>query len=419
MMTLKIAVRSFLRHRRRSVLTASAVALGLAMLLVFVGIADDTHARMAELGIRMGEGHVLVEAKNYLERRTLDDVVHGADELARRLAKLPNVRTVAVRLRTSGLIAAGEHSAPLVVAGVVPARELEASDISGERLRVLGTYLRPRAARSFERAPADVYLGKSLAEKLAVALGDRVVITVSPPGDAGPAAAAFIVRGIFRTGVEDLDGAYAEIPIDDARALLNLPDAATEIALLSELVHTRELTAAVRASLGGRPELVVLPWQEALRELFEALELDNAGLYLMMAIVFLVVAVGIFNTVLMNVSERTREFGVMLALGTAESRLFGQIMAEACVLAAVSIAFGLGIGLGLHALVAAHGIDLTRFTGEIQIAGVAWSGRVYSKLALGEVAAWSAGVALVVLASSLYPAWRVTRLEPVEAMHHV
>lgn len=419
MLTLKMAFRSFVRHRRRSGLTGVAVALGLAMLLVFVGLADDTHARMAELGIRMGEGHVLVEAKDYRERQTLDEVVHGADELGRKLEKLPHVRTVAERLRTSGLIAAGEHSAPLVVSGVVPQRELLASDLPSAPRRVRGDYLRPAAERSFARAPPDIYLGQSLAERLGVTLGDRVVLTLSPAGSAEPASGAFDVRGIFRTGVDELDGAYAEIPLEDARALLKLPDAATEVALLSDLEHTAELAQAVEREFKARPGLVALPWQVALRELFEALELDDAGLYLMLAIVFLVVSIGIFNTVLMNVSERTREFGVMLALGTSARRLCWLILVEAGVLAVASVAAGLVVGLSVHALIAAYGIDVTRFTGEIQFAGVAWSGRVYSTLSAAKVFGWSLVVALVVLVSSLYPALRVMRLEPVEAMHHV
>jgi lipoprotein-releasing system permease protein len=419
MLTLKLAWRGFVRHRWRSAITALAVSLGLAMLLAFVGIADDGHARMAELGIRMGSGNVLVEAKGYREAQTLDYVVHDADAIADTIAKRSDVSAAAVRLRTSGLIAAGAHSAPVLVAGVDPEREQAASDLAGKTLRVAGEYLRPRSKMPFAGQPADLYLGKTLAERLGVDLGDRVVLTLSPPGDAEPAQAAFFVRGMFRTGVDDLDGSYVEIPLEEARSLLGLPGAATEVAALTSLERTADLQAALAQELAGRKDLAVVPWQIALRELHEALVLDDAGLYLMMAIVFLVVALGIFNTVLMSVTERTRELGVMMALGTSERRLFALILTEAMVLALVSIAFGVAMGLGMHLWVAHHGIDVKRFAGEIQFAGIAWSGMIYSRLSLAVVLRWSIAVGVVVLLSALYPAWSVTRLQPVEAMHHV
>jgi ABC-type lipoprotein release transport system permease subunit len=419
MVTLKIALRSFMRHRWRSAITTAAVALGLSMMLVFVGLADDTHARMAELGIRMGSGHVLIEAAGDRDNQTLDYVVHDADRIATRAAGLPNVKHVAERLRMNGLLAAGEHSAPALIAGVDPVREAQASDIAGSKARVAGAYLRGRDQMPFEAQPPDIYLGQTLAQQLAVTTDDRVVLTVSPPGDAEPTAGAFVVRGIFRTGVDDLDGGYAEIPIEEARVLAKLPGAATEVAVLSDLAHTAELTRALKEQYASRADLAIVPWQTALRELHEALVLDDAGLYLMMAVVFLVIAIGIFNTVLMSVIERTRDFGVMMALGTSGRRLCLLILSEACILAVVSVAVGLVLGLSVHSAIAAHGIDMTHWTGEVQFAGIAWSGRVYSQLSAAVVTRWTLVVAAVVLASSVYPALRVMGLEPVEAMRHV
>ncbi len=419
MLTFKLAWRGFIRHRWRSAITALAVSLGLAMQLVFVGIADDAHARMAELGIRMGSGNVLIEAQGYRDAQTLDYVIDNADEVARSLDQRKDIDAVAVRLRTSGLLSAGEHSAPVLVSGVEPEREARASDLAGPRLRVEGDYLRPRAKMSFAGEPADVYLGKALAERLGVGLGDRVVLTLSPAGDADPAQAAFRVRGMFRTGVDDLDGAYVEIPIEEAQTLLHLPRAATEVAALTSLERTDLLTSSLTTQFESRPELAVVSWKVALRELHEALVLDDAGLYLMMAIVFLVVAIGIFNTVLMSVSERTREFGVMMALGTSGRRLFFLILGEAVVLTLVSLVAGVVMGLSLHAWVAHSGINVARWAGEIQFAGIAWSGMIYSRLSASVVIQWTLAVGAVVIFSALYPAVTVTRLEPVEAMRHV
>lgn len=419
MLLLRLAWRSFLRHRWRSAITATAISLGLAMMLLFVGIADDGHARMAELGIRMGSGHVVVHDKGYAEALTLDHVISDPKPIVQTAEAVPGVQHVVERVHTSGLLVAGQESVPVLVSGVEPKLEPEVSDIAAAKNRVAGNYLRARSDMQFVNAPADIYLGKKVAEELRVQVGDRVVLTVSPRGESRPASAAFLVRGVFRTGVSELDGGYVEIPLEEAQKLLELNGGVTEVAvLLGGLEQTQPVTRALREQLDTQ-KLEVLPWQESLRELYEALVLDDAGLYLMMAIIFLIVALGIFNTMLMSVTERTREFGVMMAIGTRPSRLFALIIAESVLLALVSVALGLGLGLLLHVWVAGHGIDVASWAGEMEFSGIAWSGKIYSRLTLGVVVEWTLVIGGIVVASALYPAWRATRLEPVEAMHHV
>ncbi|MBW2523150.1 MAG: ABC transporter permease [Deltaproteobacteria bacterium] len=421
MLSFRLAWRSFVRHKRRSIITASAIALSLAMMIAFVGLGDDGHARMAELGIRLGAGHVLVQGKGYQQMQTLDHRVPEPDRVVAAAKKIPSVRAVVQRVRASGLIVAGEVSAPVLVSGVDPTLEPDVSDIASPEKRQAGAYLRRRADMEYPNQPADIYLGAELAETLKVGLGDRVVLTVSPLDAERPTSAAFFVRGTFRTGLDEMDAGYAEIPIAEARQLLELGGQSTQVAvLLDELEDTEAATAALRGELAQYDELEVLSWQEALRELYEAIVLDDAGLYAMMAIIFVIVAIGIFNTVLMSVAERTREFGVMMAVGTSKGRLFRVIMAEAVILALVSAAFGIAIGLGIHSLVAHYGIDVTALAGgDYEIAGIAFGGKIYSRLTPWVVTKWTLVVIGIVLASAAYPATRASLLEPVEAMRHV
>ncbi|MBI4704084.1 MAG: ABC transporter permease [Deltaproteobacteria bacterium] len=253
-------------------------------------------------------------------------------------------------------------------------------------------------------------------------LGDRVVLTASPVGAARPAAAAFRVCGLVRTGVDELDGAWTEIPLDEAQKLLGLGERVSQVAvLLGDLEQSDAAAVALQKELGAQGELEVLSWKTALRELYEAIVLDELGLYLMMAIVFVIVAIGIFNTVLMSVTERTRELGVMMAIGTSRWLLGRIVMAEALVLGLVSSAAGLAIGLVLHAWVARHGIDIMAIAGaeQYEVAGVAFAGRIYSRLTALGVVKWTLVVMAVVLGSAAYPALRASRLRPVEAMRHV
>ena len=421
MLSWRLAWRSFVRHRRRSIITATAISISLAMMIAFVGLGDDGHARMAEIGIRLGSGHVLVQGKGYQQMQTLDHLVVEPERIVAAARAIPTVTHVVQRVQSGGLLSAGDVSAAVLVAGVDPTMEPEVSDIASAEKRVAGEYLRRRADMPFANQPADIYLGVELAETLRVDVGDRVVLTVSPRGAERPASAAFLVRGMFKTGLDEMDAGFAQIPLGEAQRLLELGTDATQVAvLLGELEDTGPARDALRAELARHHDIEVLSWQEALRELYEAIVLDDMGLYLMMFIIFIIVAVGIFNTVLMSVAERTREFGVMMAIGTSKGSLFRIIMAEACILAVVSAVVGVGVGLGIHSLIAHYGIDVTALMGgDYEIAGISFAGKIYSRLTPWVVTKWTLVVIGLVLASAAYPATRASLLRPVEAMRHV
>jgi lipoprotein-releasing system permease protein len=418
LLILRLAWRSFTRHRRRTIITVSAVSLSLAMMLVFVGLGDDGHARMAMIGIRLGSGHVLIQGDGYQKAQTLDHLVQRPDKVLAAARRHPLVKVAVPRVRASGLLSTGESSAPVLVSGVDPTLEPRVSDIPDPRRRVAGGYLRQRRALSFSNQPADIYIGAELAKTLELSVGDRAVLTLSPRDAARPAAAAFVVRGIFKTGVSELNRSYVEVPLPELQRLLKLGPAVTQVALhLDELEHTAVVAADLKAQV--QRDLEVLTWEEALKELYDAIVLDDAGLYLMMAIIFIIVAIGIFNTVLMSVVERTREFGVMLALGTEPGQLFRVVMVEALILAIVAAAVGLAVGLGLHSWIASSGIDIGSMAGDYEIGGITLEGRIYSKLSTYVVAKWTLVVMGMTLAAALYPALRGTRLQPVEAIRHV
>ena len=419
MIAFRIAWRSFLRHRRRSIITSVAVSLGLAMMLIFVGMAKDGHDRMAEMGIRLGSGHVVVQGRGFQEEQTLDYLVADPARVMAAAAAIPGVERTARRVRTTGLVSTGAASKAVIVAGVDPDVEPLVSSIASKKL-VAGEYLRKREELAFANAPADIYVGRKLMETLNLELEDRVVLTVSPLGAARPAAAAFTVRGVFHSGMGELDGFYVEIPIREAQKLLKLGDKVTQVAVMvDELEVTLDVSSALGAALADDAELEVLPWQEALAELYEAIVLDDIGMYMMMAIIFIIVAIGIFNTVLMSVVERTREFGVMLAVGTSHRLLFKIVMAEALVLAVVASIIGLAVGLALHAWMASSGLDMAALYGEdFEFAGIVLEGRIYSSLSASVVSMWTLVVMGIVILSALYPALRATRLKPVEAMRH-
>jgi ABC-type lipoprotein release transport system permease subunit len=183
--------------------------------------------------------------------------------------------------------------------------------------------------------------------------------------------------------------------------------------LLRSIDRSPEIAHALAEKL---PELEVLPWQQAAPELYATIALDQGALYLMMAVVYIVVAAGILNTILLSVLERTRELGVLLALGAEPGRLIRLILTEAALLGSVAVAVGLALGLALEHHFATAGLTLQM---GMETSGVLVPSHFYSRLT-PEVALWNAALVLVlVIVSALYPAWRAARLQPVEAIHHV
>jgi len=135
-------------------------------------------------------------------------------------------------------------------------------------------------------------------------------------------------------------------------------------------------------------------------------------------VIFVIMAMGILNTVLMSVVERTREFGVMMALGTRGGQICAVVLLESLVLGLLAGAVGLGLGLGLHLIVAHHGFDIGALAGDYELAGIVLEGRIFSRLAAVKVVLWTAIVVSLTLISAVYPALRAARLKPVEAMRH-
>jgi ABC-type lipoprotein release transport system permease subunit len=421
MMVLRLALRNVLRHRRRSLLTALAVVSSFALLLVATGLADGAHEAMADTGVRMGLGHTVVQARGYQDDPSLDHVLHAWAPLAASMRDASGgAAIVAPRLRAEGLLQAGSEAVGVIVSGVDPDVEPRVSKIEAKAAIVAGEALpKARAPRAEGELP-PVVIGRRLADQLHVSVGDRATITLRPAGNGAARTGAFRVEGVFETGVRDVDGGWVEIPIDAAQRLAAAGDGVTMLAaLLPNVADTARYTDAVARDLAAR-DVEVLPWPKVAPELYATILLDEGSMYLMMVIVFLVVAAGILNTVLMGVLERTREFGVLLAIGTTPRRIVAIVLCEAAILGAISIAAGLAVGLLGNHHFATAGLDVREVLGGgVETSGILLPDKFYAHLAATKVAWSTAAVLALVVLGAVYPALRASRLEPVEAIRHV
>lgn len=408
-MLLRMAWRNLWRHRGRTVIMTTAVALTYAMGLLAMSIGDDSHRRMLEEAIGAAGGDVLVHRAGYWEARASDAVMPEGESLLTTVAALPGVQAAVPRVLVTTLVSTSAGTRAALLQGVDPERERAVKDPAEDL--VAGTFL----AGEHE---APIVLGARMARKLDLELGDRVVLTATRP-DGEVTRALFHLTGVIETGTRQLDDLLAYTTVAAARAALDMGDGLTQIGVLAAEGDALRLAAAMRDELAAEANgLEVLSWQDAVPEMVGFIELDDAFGYIYLAVILLVVLFSITNTFLMAVMERVRELGLLSALGMSGRRISSLLVWETVFLTTLAMALGLGLGYAGHLAVEHWGISIASYgLEEIEVSGINFADLVvYSTINPFKWFIASVTVAAATIGSALYPAFRASRLAPSEAM---
>lgn len=407
MIFLQLAARNVLRNTRRSAITVAAIAIGMATLIFTWAFIDGVNDQMIENSTRYLSGHLQIHKRGYHDDQALDQALPHARAAIESVRALPGVAAVAQRLQASALASLGDKSRGVVVLGVDPAAEREVTTLA--QTVEQGEFLKPGDTQG-------IVLGARIAEALGAAVGSDVVL-VGQGVDGSIAAGRYRLRGIFRTRMDMLDGVYVLLPMAAAQELYTTGDAATTV--VARMTHRGQVDAAVerlREGLGAQYE--VLAWQTLLPSVVQSVAFHEVTGYVLLLVLFLVVAVGIANTVLMAVMERTREFGVMMALGTGRAQLTRQVFYEASLLGLAGLALGTAVGWALTGYYASTGMDFGRYVRAMEtMQGL--TATVYPLLRPDRGLVEAALVFATAIGAALYPAWRVARLAPVEAIRGI
>lgn len=409
MTMLKLAWRNLWRHRTRTVIMGSAVALTYAMGLVAMSIGDDGHQRMLKEALKASGGDVLVHHKGYWDSRASDAVIPHGDSILAEVARVPGVKAAIPRVLAQVLVSTSAGTRGGLLMGVDSAREAVLRDPAEDLEQ--GTFL--------DSTIADpIVLGARMAERLKLAVGDRVVITgTQPNGDV--TRALFHLAGTIRSGTRELDESVAYTTVAAARQALHMDGALTQIGVVSDGVDGETLAARLRDSLGAAThDLEVLSWRQAVPEMVGYIQLDDAFGYVYIAVILLVVLFSIANTFLMAVMERVRELGLLSALGMSGRRIGNLLIWETVLLTGLAMTVGFAIGLGAHLAVDHWGINVASYgVKDMEVSGINMADMViHSSI---NPMKWFVATLLVAgatIASALYPALRASRLAPSEAM---
>jgi ABC-type lipoprotein release transport system permease subunit len=408
-----LAWRNLWRHRRRTLITLSSIGIGFGLAVLFIGIGDGSHNSMIRNAIKLGEGHLTVQPRGYLEAPANYKYLADGTALKRQLASLDVAGKVVPRISLQVLASTANNSVGAA---------LEGMDVSGDpRVEML----RPQLIDGSWLEPGDhrgILIGDGMARKLKAKIGSKVVLMAGTQGGDTQAQLGR-VRGIFNSRVDELDDFLVLSDLNLARPFL-LGEGAeaereplTRVAVFLDDPDTlAQWKARLRKGISSR-QVVVLDWQEMMPQLVQFIVLDDAGNYVFLTLILIMVVFGIVNTVLMSVLERTREFGLLRALGLSRHHLLWLVFCESVLLSLLAVVIGWVVGGGTHLWFSTHGIDFSSLMAEgTAIMGTFMDPIVYTELSWDRVEQLTLIVFAATLASGIYPAVKAMRVTPVEAL---
>jgi ABC-type lipoprotein release transport system permease subunit len=394
----KMAFRNLGRHRRRSALSALALAVSLTLLLFMAAFFKGEMRSSMEDTLKLNSGHIQVRAASYEPEKlsvAWEYLIENPTQMAGQIASLPQVKFATPRLMASGIITIGNSSTGVQIMGVDPASP------ANEPYRVVSGQFPSADDRS------GILIGYPLADALKLKVGDQVNLMVNT-AEGSVDEQPFTVRGIFSTGSSTYDKGIVLLPISKAQAFSG---AGNHASFIFVMLNDREQAEAVAAALTGA-NLKVLTWTEMNELLVLVNDFSNAYIMILNLIILGVTVTVIVNTMLMAVMERTREIGILAALGMKGRQIITLFLAEASLLALGGIAVGLVAGGLLSAYFGSVGI----YFGDMGVSGMIMGDRIYTYLMLDDVINLTITAFVVTILASIYPAQLASRMEPVEAL---
>ncbi len=370
---------------------------------------------MINSSVKINTGHIQVQAKGYFDKKSMRRVVDSPEAVIRMISRIDYVEAVTARASTFSLVSSKDRTYGAVVVGIDPVLEAKVSTLKS--LIRKGRFL----SDTSENENSDKALvGTLLAQNLKVGLGDE--LTILGQGRDGSVAATILkVVGIYESGLDALDRSTLHIPLKTFQAVYAMGDAVHEIIVNVDSLHDvpmvkQDIVDGLKAIPDGK-NFVVMDWDELVPGLTQAIEIDLTMGLVFWVLLVVVVAFSILNTFLMAIFERTREFGVMMAIGTTPGRLVKLLLYESNFMTMTGITLGVLIGCGLTLIFQIYGIDVSGSSEILKQYGI--TGRIYPRLSLITAFAGPLLVWMITLTVALYPALKIKRLRPVEAMVHV
>lgn len=407
---LAIAWRNIGRNKRRSILSAAAIAFAVAILTFSMSLQQGAYANVIYNTVHNSTGHVQIQHRDYWPDRNLWKRVAHADDIIAEVKQVPHVIGAAPRVNATALVSAGTHSFGAIIKGIAPDHERAVSTLAD--VIVDGSFL---SAGDDDGA----LVGSMLAKNLGVTVGGELVF-LGQGADGSLAAGRLTVRGILRTGISEIDRTMVVTALPTVQEAFSMTGGVSEIAVLMDDDRRRhDVAEQIRERLQrqGHGDAVVVDWSTLMPGVEQSIKVDWTAGLILYALLATVVGFGIANTFIMAFMERIHELGVLLALGMRPALLSAMLYIESVLLSVSGIVLGLIAGALIVQYV--HGIGIHFGDGSEELmARYGMSPTIYPELSW-LVVRWAVGIVLTVaLMVAIYPAARAARLEPAKALHN-
>ena len=407
-LSFRLAWRNIWRQKRRTWLTALAMIFSNILLIFMISLQFGSYDMMINNTLTMFTGQLQVQRVGYLDNQKMRDVVDDIGALASGIRKQFPAANIAARANAFVLVSSDERSFGTQVVGVEPAYEPTVSTIAG--LLSEGRYLEDKNA-------AEIVIGSVMARNLKVKIGDELTF-VGSGKDGSFAAGVVIVVGIFDSGSQDLDRSLAEMPLAYFQTAFEMGDSGHMIVISqNELSAVTGMIEPLEALIAKQDELVALGWETLVPGLKQAIQADMTSAWFMYAVLIVLVAFSVLNTQLMSVLERTREFGVIMALGIKPRRLALLVLLETFLMASLGLLIGVLLGALVSGYFASVGFaypGMDEMAAKFNMSPVMYPAVGPLSLFLGPSI-----VFVFCLFAAIYTALKLYGLRPVEAMRAV
>lgn len=403
MWMLKLAWLNLWRNKGRTLISMAAVFFAVILSILLTSITDGSFGHLIKNLVGYYTGYVQVHKVGYWDEQILDNSFRASNELEDSIRKVKNIVGITPRLESFALAASGDLTKGVMVVGIDPQNENLTTSL--EDKLVDGEYLKA--------SDDEVLLGKGLADRLNLALNDTLIL-IGQGYHGATAAGKYRIKGIIRFGAPDLNERMLFMPLMTAQELFGADDMITSyVLMLQDTKRLDETTKQLREKLSLHYE--VMSWEEIMPDIKQHMDSDKSNGKVFQAILYVLVAMGIFGTMLMMMVERTYELGMLMAIGMKKSKMIFLLVSESVLTVMGGCLIGMVLSFPLVYYLKIHPI---RFKGEL---GETWERFGFEAVLPTSTEAdnflWQGLIVLCIgLVLSIYPVWKVLKLNPVLSM---
>jgi ABC-type lipoprotein release transport system permease subunit len=402
--TLAVAYRNLLGHLPRTLLTVGAIAVGLASLIFLWGFNQGLHQNMLGNFQQAIIGSIQIHHDGYFQQPELSQYIRHPEAVSQALQQA-EIENHSKRLESFGLAASDETTEGVMLIGIDPTTEAKVTEL--EKRIGVGRFLQPEDSYS-------LILGATTANNLKARLGDEIII-IGYDRYGVMVAEPFTLIGIITSGEMGLDRGMAITSLETLQELVDMPGQVTTIVIKQPEKQIDKTVQELTQLLQGH-SLEIMPWYVMFPVMKEWVTLHNGFLYIFIGVVLFIVIASELNTLLLSMLDRTREFGVIMAIGTTRWQVAALLITEALFIGLLGTISGTVLGLISVYTTGLTGIDLSILLGSTSRFYV--DPLIYPQLELGHLGITITAILTASVVAGFYPAWRASLLQPAEAIRN-